>query len=237
MVPSCVPHEAAIYARISHDPDGTHLGTARQVKDCQELAARRGWTVVETFVDDDTSATSGKPRPRYEALLAALRAGRVNSLVVWDVDRLTRTPRELEDLVDLADQRGGALASVGGEIDLASPQGRLTARIKGSVARHESEQLARRVRRKMAERAEAGQPHGRVPFGWRREYQHDASGRVTGSRDVLDPGPAELVRQAAAAVLAGESLRSIVQRLDASGAPTPTDRPWSTSTLRGVLLL
>ncbi len=236
MLPWCVSRHAAVYARISHDPLLTQLGTARQVKDCKELAARRGWTVVETFVDDDTSATSGKPRPRYQAMLAALRAGRMDALVVWDVDRLTRTPRELEDIIDLADKHGVALASVGGEIDLATPQGKLTAGIKAQVARHEAEQLSRRVRRKMAERAEAGQPHGRVAFGWRREYQHDPSGRVTSSRDVLDPGPADLVQQAAMAVLAGESLRSIVQRLNASGAPTPTDKPWSASALRGVLL-
>lgn len=68
-------------------------------------------------------------------MMDALRAGRLDALVCWDVDRLTRTPRELEDVVDLAEHRGVALASVGGEIDLATPQGRLTARIKASVAR------------------------------------------------------------------------------------------------------
>ncbi len=62
----------------------------------------------------------------------------------------------------LAERHGVALASVGGEIDLATPQGRLTARIKGNVAKHESEQLARRVRATSAERAETGQPHGRI---------------------------------------------------------------------------
>jgi site-specific DNA recombinase len=91
-------------------------------------------------------------------MMAGLAAGRFQALVVRDVDRLTRTARELEDVVDLAERHGVALASVGGEIDLATPQGRLTARIKGNMAKHESEQLARRVRVKMAERAEAGQP-------------------------------------------------------------------------------
>ena len=64
--------------------------------------------------------------------------------------------------MDLHERHGVQLASVGGEIDLGTPQGRLTARIKGSVAKHESEQLTRRVKVKMAERAEAGARTGRL---------------------------------------------------------------------------
>ncbi len=227
--------QTAIYARISSD-DGTALGVTRQLKDCMELAERKGWTVAEVFTDNDVSATSGRPRPEYQRMMQALTAGRLGALVVWDVDRLTRTPRELEDVVDLAERRGVALASVGGEIDLATPQGRLTARIKGSVAKHESEQLARRVRRKMAERAEAGQPHGRIAYGWRREQVYDDQGRRLGSKDVLHPEQAEIVRTAAKAVLAGDSLRSLVADLNRREVSTLNGVPWGTTALRGVLL-
>ncbi len=227
---------AAVYARISSDPNDTSLGVTRQVKDCLALAERKGWMVGEVFTDNDVSATSGRPRPEYQRMMAALAAGRFQALVVWDVDRLTRTPRELEDVVDLAERHGVALASVGGEIDLATPQGRLTARIKGNVAKHESEQLARRVRAKMAERAESGQPHGRIAYGWRREQVFDDQGRRLGSRDVLHPEQAQVIRSAAAAVLAGESLRSIVAGLNARGVLSINGKPWSTTTLRGVLL-
>lgn len=227
--------KAAVYARISSD-DGTALGVARQVQDCLALAERRGWTVVDTFTDNDVSATSGRVRPQYARMMESLSTGRLGALVVWDVDRLTRTPRELEDVVDLAERRGVALASVGGEIDLATPQGRLTARIKGSVARHETEQLARRVKRKVAERAEAGQPHGRTSYGWRREQVYDDQGRRLGSKDVLHPEQAEVVRAAAKAVLAGESLRGLVLALNKRGTLSLNGRPWTSTTLRLVLL-
>jgi site-specific DNA recombinase len=226
----------AVYARISYDPNDTALGVARQVKDCLALAERKGWQVGEVFTDNDVSATSGRPRPEYARMMDALASGRFGALVVWDVDRLTRTPRELEDVVDLAERHGVALASVGGEIDLATPQGRLTARIKGNVAKHESEQLARRVRAKMAERAETGQPHGRIAYGWRREQIYDDQGRRLGSRDVLHPEQAEVIRSCAAALLAGESLRAVVADLNERGVLSLTGKPWSTSSLRGVLL-
>lgn len=228
--------QAAVYARISADPNDTGLGVARQLKDCQALAERKGWSVVETFVDNDVSATSDKPRPQYLRMMDALRAGRLDALVCWDVDRLTRTPRELEDVVDLAEHRGVALASVGGEIDLATPQGRLTARIKASLAKHESEQLTRRVKAKMAERAEAGAPHGRTAYGWRREQVYDDQGRRLGSRDVVHPEQAAVIREAAAAILAGDSLRAHVAALNARGRCTLNDKPWKTTTLRLILL-
>ena len=229
---------AALYARISSDPNDTALGVARQKIDCLALAESKGWTVTQqsTYVDNDTSATSGKPRPNYERMMRDLRDGRVTALVVWDVDRLTRTPRELEDIIDLAKQQSVSLASVGGEIDLATPQGILTAGIKAQVARHETEQLVRRVKRKMAERAQTGAPHGRTAYGWRREQQYDDQGRRLGSRDVLHPEQAAVIRECASAVLAGESLASIARGLNERGVPTLNSKPWSPTTLKHVLL-
>lgn len=227
---------AAVYARISQDTFDTGLGVERQLKDCRQLAKRKGWTIVEEFIDNDVSATKGKPRPAYLDLMAKLSAGTVDALLVWDVDRLTRTPRELEDIMELAERRGLQLASVGGEIDLATPQGRLTARIKGSVARHETEQLSRRVKAKQAELAERGASVGRIAYGWQRDRTLDSQGRVVGYRDVLQPEQAQVLREAAASVLAGDSLTGIVKRLNARGIPAPTQNLWTITIIRSLLL-
>jgi len=88
----------------------------------------------------------------------------------------------------------------------------------------------------MAQRVAAGKSHGRVAYGWRREYEHDASGRIVGSRDLIDPAAAQVVRQGAQRVLAGESLRSITRHLTEIGAPTATGTPWDSTALRGILL-
>lgn len=217
---------AGLYARISRDAEGSGLGVDRQTEDCEREAARRGWTIADRYTDNDLSAYSGKARPEYERLFRDVAAGRIDALVVWDVDRLTRTPRELEDVIDHADRHGLQLANVGGEVDLATPQGRLTARIKGSVARHEAEQMSRRLRRKFDENAQQGRPHGLVAYGYR---------RVEG-RDVIDPEQAAVIRATADGLLRGESLRSIVAALNATGEQTPRGTPWSSTTLRQVML-
>lgn len=228
---------AGIYVRISDDRDGHGLGVARQEKDCRALARRLGWTVVEVFTDNDVSASSGKRRPGYERLLAAIVAGEIEAVVVWDVDRLTRRPAELEHIIDLAERHRVQLASVGGEIDLATPQGRLTARIKGNVARHEAEQLSRRVKAKVVELAAAGAiaNGGPRPYGYCRIYGQDGTGRRTIIRDEIEPAEAAVVRDAAARLLAGESLRSIVAGLNATGHTTSTGRAWTMQAMRWML--
>lgn len=208
-----------IYARISSD-DGTALGVARQIDDCTAEALRRGWPVAQVFTDNDVSATKAKRRPEYEALLAAIEARTIDALVVYDVDRLTRTPAELERFIDLADRHHTALASVGGEVDLATPQGRLTARIKGSVARHEVEQMSRRLKRKFDENAKEGKPHGVTPFGYRREPVRDEQGRDVGYREVIDEAEAEAIRALYDMVIAGHTLRSLAKYLNERGFKT-----------------
>ena len=184
----------------------------RQEEDCRELALRRGWTVAAVYTDNDISASNGKPRPAYRRMLGDLREGLAGAVVVWDLDRLHRRPKELEEFIELADELHIALASVGGDVDLSTPQGRMVARIKGAVARQEADQISRRVRRKFDQLAASGHVSngGRRPFGFTRD------------RMALVPQEAMIVQELAARVLAGESLHELVRDLQARKVPTST---------------
>src|SRR4051794_31578874 len=116
---------AGIYARISLDVAGESLGVARQVEDCQAKATALGWTVTETYTDNDVSASKDIPRPQYARMLADLESGRIKAVVVYDLDRLTRKPAELETFIDLTDRHGVALANVSGDVDLTTASGRM----------------------------------------------------------------------------------------------------------------
>ncbi|HEX2625607.1 MAG TPA: recombinase family protein, partial [Candidatus Limnocylindrales bacterium] len=78
---------AAIYARISNDPEGDRLGVNRQVEDCRKEAERRGWPVVDLYVDDDKSAWSGKVRPEYQRMVADIDARKIDAVLFWHPDR------------------------------------------------------------------------------------------------------------------------------------------------------
>ncbi len=217
---------AAIYCRISLDTGGEGLGVKRQQELCEKLAAEKGWLVSEIYVDNDKSAYSGKPRPAYERMLVDLEAGRRDAVICVDIDRLTRRPVELERFMDLADQRGVALANVSGDTDLSSSDGRFRARIMGAVARQESEKKAERVSR------EAEQAAGRgVPRGSRRPFGYDDDKRT------LRPDEAELVREAARRVQGGETVPAVCRDWNERGIASPQAAPhgWSASSLVNVL--
>ncbi|GGK99732.1 serine recombinase [Sphaerisporangium melleum] len=216
---------AAIYCRISQDRAGAGLGVARQEADCRALTERRGWQVADVYSDNDVSAYSGSPRPAWRRLLEDIDAGTVDAIVCWHVDRLTRSPRELEDVIDLADRRGIELATVTGEIDLATPTGRLIARMLGAAARHEAEHKAERQKRQRRQNAEAGKVSG----GGMRPYGY-AEDRLT----VIEE-EAEVIREAARRILAGESLSSVCKDFEQRDVKTPSGRHWIPTTLRRLL--
>lgn len=218
----------AIYCRISQDREGAGLGVDRQRRDCEQLAHRLGWTIVAVHTDNDISASTGKARPGYRALLADIESGRINAVVCWHTDRLHRLPRELESYIDLAEKHKVVTQAVkAGEIDLATPSGRAIARTLGAWARFEAEHKGERTKRAQLQAAESGRwIGGRLPIGWTQ--------RNTG-RMVLDPAPARRIRKAMTDVLAGVSLGSIVTRWNAEGFATATGRAWTYASLRQVL--
>ncbi|MGK2852938.1 MAG: recombinase family protein [Microbacteriaceae bacterium] len=83
---------AAVYARISRDVTGEGLGVERQLRECHELAAKRGWIVAEEYIDNDISPYSGKARPAYKRMLADIADGLRDAVIVYNTDRLTRRP-------------------------------------------------------------------------------------------------------------------------------------------------
>jgi site-specific DNA recombinase len=222
-----MPTAAAIYARISSDPEGDMLGVTRQVQDCQALAERRGWPVFDTYIDDDVSAYKGKPRPQYRRMLDDMRAGAVDAVVVWHLDRLHRHPKELEEFFEVCDAAGiSALASVTGDTDLSTHDGRFLARILGAVARKESDDKSRRITRKHLEMAQAGRPvrNSTRPFGYRDDFRS------------IEPTEAAAIREAAGRVLAGDSLRGIATDWNARGIRSVRGGDWSMQVLRRMLL-
>ncbi len=113
--------DVAVYARMSLDKTGEGLGVERQEQECRELAARLGVTVSNVFSDNDISATTGKRRPGFEALLAS----KPEAVIVWHIDRLVRVTKDLERVIDLGIPVHAVTA---GHLDLATPAGRAVAR-------------------------------------------------------------------------------------------------------------
>jgi hypothetical protein len=145
---------------------------------------------------------------------------------VWHQDRLHRQPRELEEFFDVCDKAGvSALASVSGDVDLATHDGRLKARIMGAVARNQSDAASRRLKAKAKEIAENGgmAGGGTRPFGFEMD------------RRTVREAEAAVIRELAGRLLAGETIRSLATDLNARAILTPTGGHWTPTPLRRML--
>jgi site-specific DNA recombinase len=220
------PVRAAVYVRISQDREGAGLGVARQEEDCRALCGGKGWHVAGVYADNDVSAYSGRPRKQWTRLLADISDGLIDAVCCWHVDRLTRTPRELEDVIDLHDKAGIQLATVTGEIDLSTPTGRLVARTLGAAARHESEHKGERRRRAELQAAQQGRPHPSGARGYGYTVDHLS----------IVPEEARVIQEAATRILAGEAMGSVAADLNRRGLPTTTGKQWRAGTLRATLV-
>jgi site-specific DNA recombinase len=215
---------AAVYLRVSLDSTGEELAVKRQREDALRIIESRGWTVAGEYVDNSISASDArKQRPGYDALCRDYDAGRFSALVVWDLDRLTRQPRQLEDWIDRAETRGLQLVTANGEADLTTDGGRMYARIKAAVARGEVERKSARQKRAQQQRAEMGRPaKGIRPTG----YALDGS---------IIEEEAKVVRRIFDRFTAGDTLKGIAAGLEADGITTRRGGRWSSSSVSTIL--
>lgn len=199
---------------------------ARQLEDCRELADKLNWQVTKHFDDNDISAFSGKRRPGFEAMLDAMKHGSFDALICWHTDRLYRSMRDLERVIEIADAQRIEIRTVqGGTLDLSTSAGRMVARILGSVARQESEHSSERRKRANLQRAASGQ--WAVP---RRPLGYTADGTP------LEP-EATAIREAIAHVLAGKSVRAVAREWNERGLQTTgTAKTWTSPMVRRVLM-
>jgi DNA invertase Pin-like site-specific DNA recombinase len=183
--------------------------------------------IAEEYVDNDVSAFGRTSRPAYERMLADLAAGERDAIIVYNLDRLTRNPKQLESLIDLCDQLGvSQLATATGDFNLGNDQGLFVARIMSAVAAQESGRKSARLRRKMEERAEQGLPGssgGRRAYGWEQD------------KTTLIPSEAEIIQRLASRYLAGESITSLANWLNAAELPSATGGRWTMATVRTML--
>ncbi len=155
-------------------------------------------------------------------MLADIDAGAINAVVCYHLDRLHRQPRELEDFIDLADKRHVALGTVTGDVDLGTDNGRLIARITGSVAKAE-------VERKSARQKDANKQRAKSGKSWlQRSFGYDGNAIV--------PAEAAAIRKACRALLNGATLWSIAKEWNAKGITTVKGYQWEGSKVRQVLL-
>jgi DNA invertase Pin-like site-specific DNA recombinase len=220
-----VERRSIAYVRVSTQDqaaEGVSLG-AQEARIAAYCAAM-GWAVSESVRDAGESAKSLK-RPGIASVLDAVRRGLVERIVVAKLDRLTRSVRDLADLIDLCAKHDVALVSVGETLDTSTAAGRMVVNMLGVVAAWEREAIGERTASALAHKRRQRVAYGPTPFGYRRE-----------GRDLL-PDVAEQAALCEAQRMddAGASFREIGAMLTTRGIMPHRGRAWHASSVRAIL--
>src|SRR5713226_808158 len=145
-----------------------------------------GWVLARIRYDDGGFSGGNMERPALQRLLADIQGGRIDIIVVYKVDRLTRSLADFARLVEIVDAQGASFVSVTQQFNTTSSMGRLTLNVLLSFAQFEREVTGERIRDKIAASKKKGMwMGGNVPLGY------DASERTL----VINPAEAETVRR------------------------------------------
>jgi DNA invertase Pin-like site-specific DNA recombinase len=180
----------AIYTRKSSEEglEQEFNSLAAQREACEAFIRSQrneGWVLARTCYDDGGFSGGNLERPALQQLIADIRGGRIDIVVVYKVDRLTRSLADFARLVELFDAQGVSFVSVTQQFNTTSSMGRLTLNVLLSFAQFEREVTGERIRDKIAASKKKGMwMGGNVPLGY------DANERTL----VINPAGAETIR-------------------------------------------
>jgi DNA invertase Pin-like site-specific DNA recombinase len=180
----------AIYTRKSHEEgleqDFNSLDAQREACEAYILSQKHeGWICLPEMYDDGGISGATMERPALKRLLADIEARKVDTVVVYKVDRLTRALGDFAKIVEVFDRRGASFVSVTQQFNTTTSMGRLTLNMLLSFAQFEREVTGERIRDKIAASKQKGMwMGGNVPLGY----------DVTDRKLILNAAEAETVR-------------------------------------------
>jgi len=176
-----------------------------------ESQRHEGWVVVANAYDDGGFSGGTVERPALQTLLADIEAGKVDVIVVYKVDRLTRSLSDFAKIVDVLDTHGASFVSITQQFNTTTSMGRLTLNVLLSFAQFEREVTGERIRDKfLASRKKGMWMGGHPPFGY----------DVRDKRLIINDREAGIVRHIFARYAEMGSVRRVKAELDADGIRT-----------------
>jgi DNA invertase Pin-like site-specific DNA recombinase len=213
------------YIRVSTDKQAEqgHSLDAQRAK-LEAYASLYDLELVEVIVDEGASAKN-LDRPELPRVLSALAEGRADAVLVTKLDRLTRSVRDLGELMERSQREGWSIRSVGEQLDTASAAGRLVVNILGAVSQWEREAIGERTSAAMQQMKREGlHTGGKVPFGY-----DCVEGKL-----VINEAQQTVIAEMRRRRANGESLRTIASWLTEEGH-LPASGRWHAETVKTVI--
>lgn len=246
--------KAGIYIRVSTTQQIDRDSLKTQEERLRLYCKAQGFEIYKNkpYKDEGISAKDTK-RPAFEELMKDIEAGRIQVVIVTRLDRVTRSLKDLIELMESLQQHNVKLVSLTENIDTTGPMGRFIINLLGSIAQLEREIDSERVSADMHHRALAGKwTGGVVPLGYttkgklirqflakgfKEEEALKEANKIAPEKGrlYLVKQDAELVRKIYDFYLEHKSLRRVTHELNKKGIKTPENETWAATSIRRIL--
>lgn len=215
----------AIYIRVSTDEQAQEgYSISAQREKLKAYCIAQDWNDFKFYVEEGVSGKTTK-RPQLAELIKHIKQGSIKTLLVYRLDRLTRSVRDLHKLLDTLEQYGCTFKSATEIYDTSSAMGRMFITIIASIAQWESENLGERVRMGQIEKARQGEWSAPVPFGFNKVNE----------KLQINETEKEVLLDMMDKIRSGYSIRKLALYLDATGRPPVRGKKWHIATIRAML--
>lgn len=221
--------KTAVYLRVSTEDQAKEgFSIAAQKEKLTKYVEVNDWELYDYFIDDGISGKNIKDRPELTRLIELIKKKEINNVLVYKLDRLTRSVKDLINLIELFEQYDCSFSSVTEKLDTSNAVGRMFIKIIGIFAEFERENLAERVSFGYEEKTRQGNyTNSNGVYGY--DY-------IVGKGDlIINEEEAELVRKTYEDYLNGKAMISIAKDYNLRHVPTKRGGDWSQSTIQSIL--
>ena len=221
--------QTAIYCRVSTEEQATEGFSIHAQKDkLTKYANINDWDIVDYYIDDGISGKNLTERPEVSRLIEDVKKGKIKNVLIYKLDRLTRSVKDLIYLIELFDKNNCTFNSQTEKIDTSNAVGRMFVKIIGIFAEFERENLAERVTLGYEQKTREGNyTNCNGVFGY--DY-------IVGKGKLnINKNEAGYVRKIYNWYLEGESMLKIAKKLKDLNVPTKRGGNWNQSTIYSIL--
>ncbi len=215
---------AGVYPRVS-TPDQSRFGHSldEQEEKLKQLCAFKGYKIYKVYREEGVSAKNTN-RPKFQEMMQDMKDGKINKIVVYKLDRLTRSIRDLETICNLLEEYNCSLESVAEEINTSNANGKFFMRMITILAQLEIERTSERTKFGLAGAFKKGHLPGKPPLGFMKVGKD--------KKVCINEVEAEVIKKIFNMYLEGSSVCSICEKFNDENV---LNRHWATTTVDSIL--
>ena len=220
--------KAAIYTRVSTDMQAEvefNSCETQEAKIRSFIASQNSFEVYKVYSDQGYSGANIE-RPALQEILRDIHLGKIDIVISYKIDRLTRSPKDFYQLIEIFERYNVSFLSITERFDTSTPSGRLLRNIMLTFGQFERELISERIRDKILERARKGMwTNGRLPFGYIKEDK----------KLVIEPKEAEIIQFMFESFIKNPSLCGLYHKLKGKKIVNRAGLPFSKPAIDCIL--